>query len=149
VSTDHCPFDYKDQKMLGRGDFSKIPNGLPGVEDRYTVLFDGGVNAGRIGLNRFVELVATAPARMFGLYPKKGTIAPGSDADIVVFDPTVERVLSASTHHMRVDYSCFEGMRVRGRPEVVLQRGEVLVENGRFHARPGQGRFLKRGRFPE
>jgi len=148
VSTDHCPFDYKDQKVLGRGDFSKIPNGLPGVEDRYTVLFDGGVNAGRIGLNRFVELVATAPARMFGLYPRKGTIAPGSDADLVVFDPTVERVLSASTHHMRVDYNCFEGMRVRGRPEVVMQRGEVLVEGDRFHSRPGQGRFLKRGPFP-
>ena len=148
VSTDHCPFDYKDQKVLGRGDFSKIPNGLPGVEDRYTVLFDGGVNAGRIGLNRFVELVATAPARMFGLYPQKGTIAPGSDADIVVFDPTVERVLSASTHHMRVDYNCFEGMRVRGRPEVVMQRGEVLVEGDRFHGRRGQGRFLKRGPFP-
>jgi len=148
VSTDHCPFDYKDQKVLGRGDFSKIPNGLPGVEDRYTVLFDGGVNAGRIGLNRFVELVATAPARMFGLYPRKGTIAPGSDADIVVFDPAVERVLSARTHHMRVDYNCFEGMRVRGRPEVVMQRGEVLVEGDRFQGRPGQGRFLKRGPFP-
>ena len=148
VSTDHCPFDYKDQKVLGRGDFSKIPNGLPGVEDRYTVLFDGGVNAGRIGLNRFVELVATAPARMFGLYPRKGTIAPGSDADIVVFDPAVERVLSARTHHMRVDYNCFEGMRVRGRPEVVMQRGEVLVEGDRFYGRPGQGRFLKRGPFP-
>ena len=148
VSTDHCPFDYKDQKVLGRGDFSKIPNGLPGVEDRYTVLFDGGVNAGRISPNRFVELVATAPARMFGLYPRKGTIAPGSDADIVVFDPTAERVLSASTHHMRVDYSCFEGMRVRGRPEVVMQRGEVLVAGDQFHGRPGQGRFLKRGPFP-
>lgn len=148
VSTDHCPFDYKDQKVLGRGDFSKIPNGLPGIEDRYTVLFDGGVNAGRIGLNRFVELVATAPARMFGLYPRKGTIAPGSDADIVVFDPTMERVLSASTHHMRVDYNCFEGMRVRGRPEVVMQRGEVLVQGDRFYGRPGQGRFLKRGPFP-
>jgi dihydropyrimidinase len=148
VSTDHCPFDYKDQKVLGKGDFSKIPNGLPGVEDRYTVLFDGGVTARRISLNRFVELVATAPARMFGLYPRKGTIAPGSDADIVVFDPAAERVLSASTHHMRVDYSCFEGMRVRGRPEVVMQRGEVLVAGGQFHGRPGQGRFLKRGSFP-
>ena len=148
VSTDHCPFDYKDQKVLGRGDFSRIPNGLPGVEDRYSVLFDGGVNAGRIGLNRFVELVATAPARMFGLYPQKGTIAPGSDADIVVFDPAVERTLSASTHHMRVDYNCFEGMRVRGKPEVVMQRGEVVVEGDRFYGRPGQGKFLKRGPFP-
>jgi len=148
VSTDHCPFDYKDQKVLGRGDFSRIPNGLPGVEDRYSVLFDGGVNAGRIGLNRFVELVATAPARMFGLYPQKGTIAPGSDADVVVFDPTAERTLSASTHHMRVDYNCFEGMRVRGKPEVVMQRGEVVIEGDRFYGRPGQGKFLKRGPFP-
>ncbi|HKF78184.1 MAG TPA: dihydropyrimidinase [Candidatus Dormibacteraeota bacterium] len=148
VSTDHCPFDYKDQKVLGRADFSKIPNGLPGIEDRYTVLFDGGVNAGRITLNRFVELVATAPARMFGLYPRKGTIAPGSDADIVIFNPAVERVLSASTHHMRVDYNCFEGMRVRGLPEVVMQRGEVLVEDGRFLGRPGQGGFLPRSAFP-
>jgi dihydropyrimidinase len=145
VSTDHCPFHFKDQKTLGEGDFSKIPNGIPGVEDRFTLLFDGGVNAGRISLNRFVELVATAPAKMFGLYPKKGTIAPGSDADIVVLDPHVERTLSAQTHHMRVDYSAYEGVQVHGLPEVVMQRGAVLVENGAFHGRPGAGRFLKRG----
>jgi dihydropyrimidinase len=104
------------------------------------------VRGGHINLNRFVELVATAPAKMFGLYPRKGTIAPGSDADIVVFDPEAARILSATTHHMRVDYSCYEGLEVHGRPEVVMQRGRVLVENGAFHGRPGEGRFLKRGR---
>jgi dihydropyrimidinase len=146
VATDHCPFHFKDQKQAGRGNFAKIPNGLPGVEDRYTLLYDGGVRAGQITLNRFVELVATAPAKLFGLYPRKGTIAPGSDADIVVFDPDTERVLSASTHHMNVDYSCYEGRSVHGLPEVVLQRGNVLVDHGKFLGQPGQGRFLSRSR---
>src|SRR5215203_381554 len=145
VSTDHCPFHFGGQKTMGKGDFSKIPNGVPGVEDRYTLLFDGGVHGGRISINRFVELVATAPAKLFGLYPRKGTIAPGSDADIVVFDPRVERTLSAASHHMRVDYSVYEGLPVRGLPEVVMQRGNVLVEAGAFHWRSGAGRFLKRG----
>jgi dihydropyrimidinase len=104
------------------------------------------VHDGKIGLNRFVQLVSTAPARMFGLYPRKGTIAPGSDADIVVFDPNHERTISAKTHHMNVDYSCFEGLSVKGLPEVVLQRGAVLVENGEFHGKEGQGQFLKRSR---
>ncbi len=147
VATDHCPFHFKKQKVLGRGDFSKIPNGLPGVEDRFTLIYDGGVGAGRINLNRFVELVATAPAKMFGLYPRKGTIAPGSDADIVIFNPKLERVLSAKTHHMNVDYSCYEGLKVRGLPEVVMQRGKVLVENGKFHGQRGAGQFLKRSKF--
>ncbi len=147
VATDHCPFHFKKQKVLGRGDFSKIPNGLPGVEDRFTLIYDGGVGAGRINLNRFVELVATAPAKMFGLYPRKGTIAPGSDADIVIFNPKLERVLSAKTHHMNVDYSCYEGLKVRGLPEVVMQRGRVLVENGKFHGQRGAGQFLKRSKF--
>ena len=147
VSTDHCPFDYKDQKTLGANDFSAIPNGLPGVEDRYTLLWDGGVATGQISPMRFVELIATAPARMFGLHPKKGTLSPGSDADIVVFDPAKRRVLSASTHHMRVDYSCYEGREVTGSPEVVLQRGRVLVEHGEFHGRPGDGKFLARSAF--
>jgi dihydropyrimidinase len=146
VSTDHCPFDYKEQKILGKGNFAKIPNGLPGVEDRFTLIYDGGVRAGQIGLNRFVELVATAPAKLFGLWPRKGTIAPGSDADIVVFDPEAERVLSARTHHMNVDYSCYEGRSVRGVPEVVMQRGAVLVEQGKLLATPGQGQFLPRRR---
>ncbi len=147
VATDHCPFHFKQQKEMGRGDFSKIPNGLPGVEDRFTLIFHGGVNSGRISLNRFVELVATAPARMFGLYPRKGTIAPGSDADIVIFNPSVERTLSAKTHHMNVDYSCYEGMRVRGLPEIVMQRGTVLVEKGAFQGKKGAGHFLRRSRF--
>lgn len=145
VATDHAPFNYKGQKELGKGNFAKIPNGLPSVEDRFTLIFQG-VHDGRIGLNRFVDLVATAPAKMFGLYPRKGTIAPGADADIVVFDPGHERVLSAETHHMNVDYSCFEGMKVRGLPEVVLQRGNVLVEGGEFFGTQGEGRFVPRSR---
>jgi dihydropyrimidinase len=147
VATDHCPFDYKEQKELGRGDFSKIPNGLPGVEDRFTLIYHGGVNAGRITTNRFVELVATAPARMFGLFPRKGTIAPGSDADIVVFNPEIERTISAKSHHMNVDYSCYEGMKVKGLPEVVMQRGNILVQDGKFHGKPGGGQFLRRQPF--
>jgi dihydropyrimidinase len=147
VSTDHCPFDYKDQKSLGANDFSAIPNGLPGVEDRYTLLWDGGVATGQISPMRFVELIATTPARMFGLHPKKGTLSPGSDADVVVFDPNKKRVLSASTHHMRVDYSCYEGREVTGSPDVVLQRGRVLVDHGVFHGTPGDGKFLARSAF--
>jgi dihydropyrimidinase len=147
VATDHCPFDYKEQKILGKDDFSAIPNGLPAVEDRFTLLWDGGVGAGHITPMRFVELVATAPARMFGLHPRKGTIAAGSDADIVIFNPAARRTLSAATHHMRVDYSCYEGRSVRGLPEVVLQRGNVLVRDGKFHGTQGAGRFLQRSRF--
>jgi dihydropyrimidinase len=146
VATDHAPFNYQGQKDLGVGNFAKIPNGLPAVEDRFTLIFQG-VPEGRISLSRFVDLVATAPAKMFGLYPRKGTIAPGSDADIVVFDPEHERVISAETHHMNVDYSVFEGMKVRGLPEVVMQRGTILVENGQFHGKEGQGQFIPRSRF--
>jgi dihydropyrimidinase len=146
VSTDHAPFNYVGQKDMGKDDFSKIPNGLPSVEDRFTLLFEG-VENGHIGLNRFVELVATAPAKMFGLYPRKGTIAPGSDADIVVFDPRVERMISARTHHMNVDYSPYEGRAVRGLPDVVLQRGKVLVRDGQFHGRAGDGKFQPRSRI--
>jgi dihydropyrimidinase len=148
VSTDHAPFNYKGQKDLGVGNFAKIPNGLPSVEDRFTLLFQG-VREGKITLTRFVDLVATAPARMMGLAPKKGTLAPGSDADIVVFDPNHERTISADTHHMNVDYSCYEGVKVFGLPEIVMQRGNVLVENGEWHGREGQGRFLPRSRFQE
>jgi dihydropyrimidinase len=116
------------------------------VEDRFTLLYQGVVD-GRIGLNRFVEIVATAPAKMFGLSARKGTIAPGFDADIVIFDPDHERTISAETHHMNVDYSCYEGRRVKGLPQIVLQRGNVLVENGEFHAKEGQGSFLPRSRI--
>ena len=144
VSTDHCPFDFHGQKELGRGDFRKVPNGLPGVEDRLDLLHDGGVVAGRISPERWVEIVSTAPARMFGLYPRKGTIAPGSDADIVIYDPNAERVISAKTHHMAVDYSCYEGRRVRGRSDIVFSRGAIVVRDGVDHSKPGWGRFLKR-----
>lgn len=144
VSTDHCPFDFHGQKDLGRGDFRSIPNGLPGVEDRLDLLHDGGVAAGRISRERWVEIVSTAPAKLFGLYPRKGTIAVGADADIVVYDPSALHVISAQTHHMNVDYSCYEGRTVRGRSDVVLSRGSVVVRDGVFHGRAGWGRFLRR-----
>lgn len=147
VSTDHCPFCFKEQKELGRNDFSKIPNGGPGIEHRVSLIYNGGVVGGRINLNRFVEIVSTAPAKMFGLFPKKGTIAVGSDADIVIFDPHQEVTLSAKTHHMNVDYSAYEGMKIKGVSEVVLSRGKVIIENGRYLGAPGEGRFIKRSTF--
>jgi dihydropyrimidinase len=143
VSTDHCPFCFADQKELGRDDFSKIPNGIPGVENRLDLLHDAVV-AGRISRRRWVELASTAPARMFGLHPRKGTIAPGADADIVIYDPGAEQVLSAETHHMNVDYNAYEGRRITGRVRTVLSRGEVIVHDGEYHGRPGRGRFLRR-----
>jgi dihydropyrimidinase len=145
VSTDHCPFDFHGQKELGRGDFRKIPNGLPGVEERVDLLHDGGVVAGRISRERWVELVSTAPAKLFGMYPRKGTIAVGSDADIVIYDPNAKHVLSAATHHMAVDYSCYEGRQVQGIAETVLSRGTVLVRNREWVGPKGHGRFVKRG----
>ena len=145
ISTDHCPFCFKEQKELGRDDFTKIPNGGPGVEHRMSLVFDGGVAQGRIGLNRFVELTSTAAAKIFGLFPKKGTIAVGSDADLIIFDPNREQTISATTHHMRVDYSAYEGRKVKGVSEIVLSRGEVIVDNGKFFGKAGAGRFLKRG----
>jgi dihydropyrimidinase len=144
VSTDHCPFDFDGQKDLGKGDFRKVPNGLPGVEDRVDLLHDGGVADGRITRERWVEIIATAPAKLFGLFPQKGTIAIGSDADIVVYDPLATRTISAKTHHMDVDYSCYEGREVRGRSDIVLSRGSVIVRDGAFTGRKGHGRFLKR-----
>src|ERR1700704_4844820 len=144
VSTDHCPFCFEDQKSLGKEDFTKIPNGGPGIENRLQLLYHHGVNRGRLNLNRFVELVATTPAKLFGLYPRKGTLAPGSDADIVIWDPQADHVISAKTHHMRVDYSMFEGFAVKGNAKMVISRGEVIVEDGRHHGRPGRGQFLKR-----
>ncbi len=152
VSTDHCPFCMKEgfhglpkQKELGRGDFSKIPNGAPGVETRMALLYDGGVVGKRITLNRWIELTATTPAKLFGLFPRKGTVAVGSDADIVVWNPKTMSTISARTHHMRVDYNPYEGKKVKGKADVVLSRGEVIVEKDKFVGKKGRGRFLKRG----
>ena len=144
VSTDHCPFDFHGQKELGRGDFRKIPNGLPGVEDRLDLLHDGGVVGGKITKERWVEIVSTAPAKLFGMYPRKGAVAVGSDADLVVYDPSRKHTISASTHHMDVDYSCYEGRSVHGGSDVVLSRGSVVVRNGQFTGKKGAGRFIKR-----
>jgi len=144
VSTDHCPFCFNDQKSLGKDDFTKIPNGGPGIENRLQLLYHYGVNAGKLSLNRFVEVVSTTPARIFGLYPRKGTLAAGSDADIVIWDPQAEHLISAATHHMRVDYSMFEGWRVKGNARTVLSRGEVIVDRGQWLGRAGRGAYLKR-----
>jgi len=147
ISTDHCPFCFKEQKELGRDDFTKIPNGGPGVEHRMSLVYNGGVAGGRIGPNRFVELTSTAAAKIFGLFPRKGTIAVGSDADIVIFDPNEETTISARSHHMNVDYSAYEGMTIRGAVKTVLSAGKVIVEDGKYMGKPGDGRFLKRGTF--
>jgi dihydropyrimidinase len=144
VSTDHCPFDFEGQKELGRGDFRKVPNGLPGVEDRVDLMHDGGVVGGRITKERWVEILSTAPAKMFGMYPRKGSISVGADADIVVYDPNRKRTISAKSHHMDVDYSCYEGREVQGASDVVLSRGSVIVRDGQFTGHKGAGRFIKR-----
>jgi len=144
VSTDHCPFCMKEQKELGKDDFTKIPNGGPGIEHRVSLVYSGGVHGGKFSANRFVQLVSTAPAKLFGLYPRKGTVAVGSDADLIVFDADEEQTISVKTHHMRVDYSMFEGTRVKGVPKTVLSRGRVIVEGGKFVGKVGAGEFLKR-----
>jgi len=144
ISTDHCPFCMKEQKELGREDFTKIQNGAPGVEHRVSLIYTGVVE-NRISLNRFVELTSTAAAKMFGLFPKKGTIAVGSDADIVIFDTDKEQTLSVETHHMNVDYSAYEGKKIKGTVETVLSRGSVVIQDGEFKGKSGNGKFLKRG----
>jgi dihydropyrimidinase len=144
ISTDHCPFCMKEQKTLGKGDFSKIPNGAPGIETRMSLVYDGGVRPGRISLNRFVELTSTSPAKIFGLFPRKGTIAPGSDADIVIFDPEKKARLSAKTLHMKVDYNPYEGREVVGATDTVISRGRVVIDAGKFVGRAGAGSFIKR-----
>ena len=144
VSTDHCPFCFEDQKALGKEDFTKIPNGGPGIENRLQLLHHHGVGQGNFSINRFVELVSTAPARIFGMYPKKGALKVGSDADIVLWDPNEDLTISAKTHHMRVDYSMFEGFRVRGNARDVYSRGELIVRKGEFIGRPGRGSYLRR-----
>jgi dihydropyrimidinase len=146
VATDHCPFTLRD-KARGRGDFSKIPNGAPGIEHRLALLYDAGVATGRISLERFVQITSAAPAKIFGLSPRKGAIAEGADADFVVFDPAGSTRVSAATHHMRVDYNLYEGRTLSGAVETVIARGEVIVERGGFVGAPGRGRFLKRAPF--
>jgi dihydropyrimidinase len=147
ISTDHCAFLWDGQKTIGKDDFSKIPNGGPGLENRLQMIHEFGVGGGRISLNRMVELLSTNPAKLFGLYPRKGTIAVGSDADIVVFDPEKRVKISAATHHSKSDYNLFEGTEVTGSPEVVLLRGNVLVEGDELVASPGIGQFVARAKF--
>ncbi len=150
IATDHCPFCFKDQKVLGIDDFSKIPNGGPGVENRMSLVYNGGVNSGRISLNKFVELTSTAAAKTFGLFPKKGTIAVGSDADIVIFDPNRKETISinnACTHHMNVDYNAYEGFEVKGFTETVLSRGKVIIDDCDYIGKKGDGHYLKRGLY--
>ena len=147
VATDHCPFNFATQKSLGRDNFAQIPNGIPAIEDRIKILHEAGVRGGRISLNRFVELTATNPAKLFGLYLRRGTIAVGADADIVLFNPTTEQTISAKTHHMRIDYNLFEGMRVRGAPEAVWSRGRQVIDGDRFVGEQGSGQYLHRARF--
>jgi len=149
VSTDHCPFCFKEQKELGKDDFTKIPNGGPGIEHRMSLIYSGGVAAGRFSVNRFVELTSTTPAKLFGLYPRKGTIAVGSDADLVVFDPNRKHTISAKTHHMRVDYSMFEGIEVVGMPDKVFSRGRLVVNGDQFLGRVGAGEFVKRALYAQ
>jgi len=144
IATDHCPFDFHGQKELGRGDFRKVPNGLPGVEDRVDLMHDGGVVAGRISKERWVEIISTAPAKLFGMYPRKGSVSIGADADLVIYDPNRTRTISATTHHMAVDYSCYEGRQVQGASDIVLSRGSVIVRDGTFTGHKGHGRFIKR-----
>jgi dihydropyrimidinase len=145
ISTDHCPFCMDEQKILGKDDFSKIPNGAPGIETRLTLVHNGGVRPGRITLNRFVEVCSTTPAKMFGLFPRKGTIAVGSDADIVVFDPNRSATLGVKTLHMKVDYNPYEGTVVQGSPSAVICNGKIVIDGDRFVGKKGAGRFLQRG----
>jgi dihydropyrimidinase len=144
VSTDHCPFCMKDQKEMGIGDFSKIPNGIGGVEHRVDLVYQGVVD-GQLSLARWVETIATTPARMFGMYPKKGIIAPGSDADIVLYDPAGRTTIGVETHHMNMDYSAYEGFQIAGKVDTVISRGTVIVSGDTYHGRAGHGRFVRRG----
>jgi dihydropyrimidinase len=149
LSTDHCPFKWPEQKGINGQDFQVVPNGGPGIENRLHMLYNFGVREGRIPMTRFVELTSTNVAKLFGLYPRKGTIAPGSDADIVVWDPEKSLTISASTHHSNVNYNLFEGTDVVGAPEVVMVRGQIIVENDELVAQPGAGQFVKRAKWGE
>jgi len=144
VATDHAPFDFKTQKPMGRDDFTKIPNGIPSLEERVNLLYTHGVRTGRLSLQTFVDVASTQAAKLFGLFPRKGTIAVGSDADLVVFDPDYRGAISAITQTMAVDYSAFEGWKIEGRPSIVTVRGEVAARDGKFTGTIGRGQFLKR-----
>ncbi|MDX6243033.1 MAG: dihydropyrimidinase, partial [Frankiales bacterium] len=144
VSTDHCPFCFKDQKELGRDNFSLIPNGIGGVEHRMDLIYQGVVD-GHLSLERWVETCSTTPARMFGLYPRKGVIAPGSDADIVLYDPAGRTTISVETHHMNMDYSAYEGFQVAGHVDTVISRGSVIIDDHAFSGSLGHGQYLQRG----
>jgi dihydropyrimidinase len=144
VATDHAPFDFKTQKPMGRDDFTKIPNGIPSLEERVNLLYTHGVNKGRIDLHTFVNVASTAVAKLFDLFPRKGAIQPGSDADLVVYDPEYRGVISAKTQMMNVDYSAFEGWAIEGRPSLVTVRGQVAARDGKFTGTIGRGQFLKR-----
>jgi dihydropyrimidinase len=147
VSTDHCPFFFETQKQAGLSDFTKIPNGGPGIENRMQLMYHHGVNKNRLSINQWVELVSANPAKLFGLYPKKGVLQVGSDADVVIWNPQKEHTISASSHHMRVDYSMYEGMSVVGNAETVISRGDVIVDHNRWLGKPGRGKFQRRQRF--
>ncbi|WP_096435193.1 dihydropyrimidinase [Alteribacter populi] len=147
LGSDQCSFDFNGQKDLGRGDFTKIPNGGPIIEDRISLLFSEGVNKGRITLNQFVDITSTRIAKLFGLFPQKGTVSVGADADLVIFDPNAERTISAETHHMAVDYNPFEGIKVTGQPVTVLSRGEFVIRDKQFVGKPGNGQYLKREKY--
>jgi len=147
ISTDHCPFNFKGQKDLGKNDFSQIPNGAPGIENRLCLMYNEGVNRGCVSINRFVDLVSTTPAKLFGLYPEKGTVAVGSDADLVVFDPKERFTITAKTNHQKVDYTPYEGYKGKGVPRIVIAQGKVLVKEGKFLGQPGGGRYIKRKTF--
>lgn len=147
IGSDQCSFNFKGQKELGRDNFSKIPNGGPTIEDRMSIMYEYGVAQGRIGLSRFVDLTSTTAAKLFGLFPKKGTISVGSDADLVIWDPNVERTISAKTHHLRCDYSLFEGFRVHGQARDVFVRGEYVFQNKCFVGQIGKGQYLRQKPF--
>lgn len=148
VATDHCPFKW-EQKLMGKDDFSKIPNGHPAIENRMELLYSEGVHKGKISLNKYVEVACTNPAKIFGMFPRKGTLAPGSDADIVIFDPNEEHKLSASTHHMNVDYSAYEGWPITGKVKTVILRGQVAIDDGKCLLEKGYGKFIKRNKVQQ
>ncbi|EES50216.1 dihydropyrimidinase [Clostridium botulinum] len=146
IASDHCPFSFKEDKQKGKDDFTKCPNGAPGIEERIPLIFSEGVMNGRISINKFVDLCCTKPAKIFGLYPKKGTIQVGSDGDIVIIDPQKEVIMSNSNLHSNVDYSAYEGIKVKGYPIMTISRGKIIVRDNKFIGKKGYGKFIKRSK---